>query len=90
MSSKSYLLIGGPVDGQRRPILNEHPRYRILEKPPLPQLLAGDDNAVTISVIDHVYTRRELTGGLCVYAHTSIPSHEILPRLLRGYSPDAL
>ena len=87
--SQGYLFLGGPADGTRRVVPNSHPvfTYRVY---PRFELGGQPDEVFSPKCTDHDYTRRELTGGLCVYAHTSIPTHEILPRLLRAYSPDAL
>jgi hypothetical protein len=83
-----YLFLGGPADGTRKLVSNTAPTHVVLEYKPIgiPEL----GPARTVSVLEHVYTRRQMSGGYCVYAHTSLPTHEILPRLLRGYRPDAL
>ncbi|MBU3577528.1 hypothetical protein [Polynucleobacter sp. UK-Kesae-W10] len=83
-----YIFLGGPADGDWRAVMSSHPAITIREYKPVET--AGLGAAKTISVLDHVYTRRDMTGGHCVYAHTSIPTHEILPHLLRGYRSDAL
>lgn len=85
-----YLLMGGPADGKRQAVLNMHPRIIIREYPPIPLAIHAGDSLRELKITNHQYTRREMTGGYCVYAHTSLPTHEILPRLLRGYRPDAL
>ena len=86
--SKNYLFLGGPEDGAWRSARD--PLHVVRKYPPL----SFDSGFASVpamqSVTDHHYTRRELTGGNCVYAHTSIPTHEILPRLLNGYSSKAL
>ena len=83
-----YLFLGGPADGERRAVIDK-PTVYIRLIPPV-SFGADSNDLVALKTEDHAYTRRELTGGLSVYAHTSLPTHEILPRLLRGYSPDAL
>jgi hypothetical protein len=77
-----YLFLGGPIDGQRRLVQDRQTTLAVR--------ICEPEDVTKITCENHHYTRREMTGGHAVFAHTSIPTHEILARLLRGYSPDAL
>lgn len=84
-----YLFLGGPIDGQRRVVQDCLPVFAVRVYPPFKAGCEPNDIS-KLTCEDHHYTRREMSGGHRVYAHTSIPTHDILARLLRGYSPDAL
>lgn len=89
--ARGYLFLGGPADGQHKAVPDDtgYVRVRVSKMTPFSPGIALNDMR-TFGLSDEIYTRREMTGGHRVYAHTSMPTHEILPRLLRGYSPDAL
>jgi hypothetical protein len=84
-----YLFLGGPIDGQRRVVQDCLPVFTVRAFPPFKVGYEPDDVS-KINVEDHHYTRREMSSGHRIYAHTSLLTHEILPRLMRGYRPDPL